>query len=103
MNDIQFRDGRDVCLINCDDASGFRLDTLTTYQQYATPAVRGEDVLITLTDFVNKYTSVLQMTCYNFTSTNTTVELCAGVVKAQTLHEKNPAQHLMMLQAQEKL
>ncbi len=101
LNDIQLKDGREICFINCDDASGFRLDTLTTCRQYATPAVKGEDVLTTRTDFVNKYTSVLQTTCYNFTSTGTTAELCAGVVKAQGLHEKNPAQHfadLVMLQ-----
>ena len=106
LNDIQLKDGREICLINRDDASGFRLDTLTTCRQYATPAVKGEDIVTTRTDFVNKYTSVLQTTCYNFTSTGTTAELCAGVVKAQGLHEKNPAQHiadLVMLQEQPEL
>ena len=46
---------------------------------------------------------MLQTTCYNFSSTGTTAELCAGVVKAQGLYEKNPAQHfadLVMLQEQ---
>ena len=92
LNDLQLKDGIHICLINRDDASGFRLDTLTTCRQYATPAVKG-DVLTTQTDFMNKYTSTLQTTCYNFTSTDTTAELCAGVVKAQGLREKNPAQH----------
>ena len=30
LNDLQLKDGRHICLINRDDASGFRLDTLTT-------------------------------------------------------------------------
>ena len=33
LNDIQLRDEREICLINRDDASGFRLDTLTTCRQ----------------------------------------------------------------------
>ena len=103
LNDIQLRDGREICLINRDDPSEFQLDTLITYRQYATPVVKGEDILTTRTHFVNKYTSVLQTTSYNFSSTATTAELCAGVVKAQGLHENNPAQHfadLVMLQEQ---
>lgn len=39
---IQYTDGKDIVNINRDDASGFRLDTLATYRQYATPAVKGE-------------------------------------------------------------
>ena len=35
LNSLQLKDGRDICLINRDDASGFRLDTLTTCKQYA--------------------------------------------------------------------
>ena len=30
LNEIQLKDSRDMCLINRDVASGFRLDTLTT-------------------------------------------------------------------------
>ena len=56
--------------------------------QYATPVVSGNEVL-TRTDFVNRYPSVLQT--YNFTKTNTTAEVCAGIVKAVPLHHKNPA------------
>ena len=44
-------------------------------------------------DYVNKYKSVLQTTSYNFTSTKTAGEMCAGIVKAQGLYPKNPAQH----------
>lgn len=62
LNDIQLVDGRDICLINRDDASGFRLDTLTTCKQYASPAVQGDDILTTRTDYVNKYPSTLQTT-----------------------------------------
>ncbi|XP_060587647.1 uncharacterized protein LOC132743136 [Ruditapes philippinarum] len=40
----------------------------------------------------NKYPSNLQ-TSYNFTGSETTNEGCAGIVKAQPVHSKNPAQH----------
>ncbi len=103
LNDIQLRDGRDMCFINRDDASGFRLDTLTTCKQYATPTVLGNETLTTRTDFVNKYTSILQVTCYNFSATETVEEICAGVVKAPTsIHPKNPCQHYCDLQLLEK-
>ena len=69
---IELTDGRSMINVNCDDAAGFRLDTLATNKQYAAPAVRGSDVLITHTDYVNRYRSVLQTTSYNFTGTNTT-------------------------------
>ena len=96
-----------MCLINRDDATGFRLDTLTTCKQYATPTVRGNEILTTRTDYVNKYTSTLQTTSYNFTGTQSTTEICAGVVKAPTtIHPKNPCQHaadLAMLEQQEEL
>jgi len=94
-----------MCLINHDDATGFRLDTLITCQQYATPTVRGNESTTTRTDYVNKYTSTLQTTSYNFTGTQSTTEICAGVVKAPTtIHPKNPCQHaadLAMLEQQE--
>ena len=82
LNDMQFKDGRNMMVLNRDDAAGFRLDTLVTSKQYGTPALQGHDVLTTRTDYVNKYPSTLQTTCYNFPSTGTTVELCAGIVKA---------------------
>ena len=52
--------------INRDDASGFRLDTLTTHGKHATPAVVGKDTLTTYTDYVNRHPSILQTTSYNF-------------------------------------
>ena len=93
LNRIQYENGKDILNINRDDASGFRLDTMTTCKQYATPiTVQGCDVN-TRTDYVNKHPSVLQTTSYNFPGTHTTAEVCVGVVKAQPLHQKNSAQH----------
>ena len=94
LNGIQLVDGRDMCLINRDDASGFCLDTLTIFKQYGAPTVKGCDTLTTRTDYVNKYPSILQTTSYNFTATETTQEICVGVVKApSSIHPKNPCQH----------
>ncbi len=107
LNTIQLQDGRDMCFLNRDDASGFRLDTLTTCKQYASPAVKGNDVLTTRTDYVNKYPSTLQTTSCNFSATNTTPQVCVGIVKApSSVHHKNPCQHaadLCMLERQEEL
>ena len=90
MNWLQYHDGHNILNVNRDDASGYRLDTLATHNQYATPVV-GE-TLTTRTDYVNKYSSVLQTTSYNFTGSNTTGEMCAGVVKPAKVYPKNPAQ-----------
>ena len=101
LNKLQYTDGVNAVTMNRDDSSGFRLDTLTTCKQHASPVVRGQETLTTRTDYVNKYPSILQTTSYNFTGTATTAESCVGVVKAGTLHHKNPAQHaadLEMLQ-----
>ena len=90
-------------VINRDDAAGFRLDTLTTSKQYSTPSVKGSDILTTRTDYVNKYPSTLQTTLYNFAATETTSEICIGVVKApSSIHLKNPCQHSVNLQMLEK-
>ena len=67
------------CVMNCDDAAGFHLDTLTTSKQYSKPSVKGSDIL-TRTDYVHKYPSTLQ-TSYNFAATETTSEICVGIVK----------------------
>lgn len=80
---------------------------LMTCKQYATPTVRGNGILTTRTDYVDKYASTLQTTSYNFTGTQSTTEICAGVVKAPaTIHPKNPCQHatdLVMLEQQVEL
>lgn len=93
LNFIQYTDGSDITNVNRDDASGFRLDTLTTHGKHATPAVTSRDILTTHTDYVNKHPSVLQVSSYNFTATATTKEMCAGVVKASKVYPKNPVQH----------
>ena len=106
LNTLQYKDGRDLTNINRDDASGFRLDTLTIYKQYANPVVQGHDIVTTRTDYVNKYASVLQTTSYNFSCTDSTPEVCVGVVKATGTYPKNPAQHarnLAMLDSKEEL
>ena len=106
LQQIQYVDGRNILNINRDDATGFRLDTLTTCKQYTNPTVQGKEILTTRTDYVNKHPSVLQTTSYNFTQTSTTPEVCVGVVKAVPIHKKNPTQHfsdLLMLSARVEL
>lgn len=95
LNKLQYVDGQRVVNINRDDAAGYRLDTLTTNKQYATPVVQGKDVVTTRTDYVNRYPSIIQTTSYNFSSSATTPEMCAGVVKAPKIHEKNHTQHFV--------
>ena len=41
LNELQYKDGRNILVINRDDAAGFRLDTLTTCRQYTNPTVNG--------------------------------------------------------------
>ncbi len=62
--------------------------------------------LTTRTDYTNIYPSVLQISSYNFSSTNTTPEECVGVVKAPGTYPKNTTQHacdLEMLDAKNEL
>ena len=84
LNFIQFTDGTEITNINRDDACGYRLDTLARNSQHRTLVVDGKQTVTTYTDYVSKYPSILQTTSYNFSKTQTTGELCAGVVKAQT-------------------
>ena len=97
----QMPGGAEASNANRDDACGYRLDTLARNSQHRSLVVDGRQTLTTYTEYVNKYPSILQTTCYNFTKTQTTGELCAGVVKGQKIFPKNPAQHyadLLMLQ-----
>lgn len=106
LNWLQFTDGTNILYVNRDDASGFRLDTMVTHSQHPCPMVQGKQVVTTHTDYVKKYPSTLQTTSYNFTGTNTTPEVCAGVVKASKIYPKNPSQHsadLTMLEARPEL
>lgn len=50
LNFIEYADGKDITLnINRDDASGFRLGSLTTHGKHGNPAVIGQDILTTHT------------------------------------------------------
>lgn len=103
---IQLKDGRDKCVINRDDASGFRLDTTFTHKQHRALADSSSPEITTRTDYVNKYSSILQTTSYLLLESGTTSQLAAGVVKPHILFPKNPAQHgadVAMLQEKEEL
>ncbi|CAB3977095.1 Chromatin modification-related YNG2 [Paramuricea clavata] len=89
---IQLKDGRDKIILNRDDQAGFRLDTTYTHRQYKSLSTDSQEVT-THTDYVNKYSSVLQTSSYLFMATDTTIEQCAGVVKPHIAFEKNPSQH----------
>ena len=90
---LQYRDGRHITSVNRDDASGFRLDTMATHRLHRTPVVQGHQALTTYTDYVNSYPSLLHTTSYNFSGTETTAEVCVGMVKPSGIYPKNPAQH----------
>ena len=79
--------------MNRDVASGFRLDTMATHRLHRTPMVQGHQALTTYTDYVNSYPSLLHTTSYNFSGTETTAEVCVGMVKPSGIYPKNPAQH----------
>ena len=87
------KDGCNKVVLNRDDAAGFRLDTTYTHKQHKILCEAEKPELTTRTDFVNKYSSVLQTTSNMFMGTDTTPEVCVGVVKATTLYDKNPSQH----------
>ena len=78
-------------LLNRDDQAGFRLDTTYTHKNFAT--LTKEKTVTTRTDFIGKRRPHLQTTSYNFSKAETTSEVCIGVLKASTVHEKNAAQH----------
>lgn len=101
---IQYKDGTHIMNVGRDDQAGFRLDTLSTNKQFGTLTLKDHVSTTTRTDYMNPYPSVLQTTSYNFPSTETTNEICGGVVKAKKLFNKNPAQHyadMLMLEKHE--
>lgn len=75
---------------------------MATHKSHATLCISGKESLTTRTDYVNSYPSVLQTTSYNFPATAKTGEICAGVVKAPGLFEKDPPQHMADLKMVEK-
>ena len=95
LDKIQLQDGTDKCVLNRDDASGFRLDTTFTHKQKKKVlSVSQSPEITTHTDFVNKYSSILHVSSYLIMETENMSDLCAGVVKGQALFNKNAAQHL---------
>ena len=98
LNKVQYKDGRNIVNINRDDAAGYRLDTMTTHSLHRTHVVDHKQALTTHTDYVNRYPSILQTTSYNFSRTENTEEMCAGIVKSSGIFPKNPAQHACDLQ-----
>lgn len=93
LNLLQYTDGKHILNINRDDAAGFQLDTMATHRLHRTLMVQDQEAVTTYTDYVNRYLSTLQTTSYNFSGTQTTQEVCVGVVKATGVYPKNPAQH----------
>ena len=90
---IQYMTGVDKVILNRDDLSVFRLDSMATSNKCATVCIKGKAAKATKTDYQQSYPSTLQTSSYNFTGTRDTGELCAGVVKGALLHNKNAAQH----------
>lgn len=103
LNHLQFCDGDKVMNLRSymifiiqtsnlrrDDQAGFRLDTMATHKLHGT--LRASPLPLEQTT----KTTILQH--FNFPETETTGELCAGVVKAPGLHEKNAPQHLADLE-----
>lgn len=104
LDTVQLKDGRDKCLLNRDDAAGFRLDTTYTHKQHPVVADSAHPEVTTRTDYVNKYSSILQTTSYLVPGTSTTRQLAGGIVKPHIVFPKNPAQHaadLAMLEKKE--
>lgn len=91
LNHLQYQDGTSIVNLNRDDAAGYRLDTMATHRL---PMVKDAEATTTYTDYVNKYTLILQTTSYHFSKTGMTGQLSAGVVKATGVYPKNPAQHM---------
>lgn len=91
---LQLKNGTEQLVLNRDDAAGFRLDTTFTHKQHKGVQLLDSHDLTSRTDYMNKYTSVLQTTSYLFPSTSSTPPTCIGVVKPHVIFEKNPSQHM---------
>ena len=90
LNYLQYKDGCNIVNANRDDAAGFCLDMMATHRLHQSPVVQGHETLTTSTDYVNPYMSILQTTSYNFSATNTTAEMCAGIGKATGFFPEKP-------------
>jgi len=94
LDKIQLKDGTNKCVLNRDDASGFRLDTTFTHKQNKVLSVSTSPEVTTRTDFVNKYSSILQVSSYLIMESENTADVCGALVKGQALFNKNAAQHI---------
>ena len=90
---IQLKDGLNKVILNRDDAAGFRLDMTFTHKQKTVLAEKDNPELTTRSDYLNKYSSVLQTSSYMFLETDNTPVGCFGVVKPHEVFQKNPSQH----------
>ena len=98
LDKLQKKDGTVCMILNRDDASGFRLDTTFTHRQHSALSLADDEEVTTRADYVNKYSSTLQVSSHMFLETETTPEVCIGIVKAHHLYPKSPAQHIADLQ-----
>jgi hypothetical protein len=90
---VQLKDGLNKVMLNRDAAAGFCLDTTFTHKQKTILAEKGNPELTTRTDYLNKYSSVLQTSYYMLLETDNTPIGCFGVVKPHDVFPKNPSQH----------
>lgn len=101
LDKLQKKDGTASSILNRDDAAGFRLDTTYTHRQHSALSLSDDVEVTTRADYMNKYSSTLQVSSYMFLETETTPEVCFGFVKAHHLHQKSPAQHMADLRTLE--
>ena len=78
-------------VLNRDDQAGFRLDTTYTHSKHRMLSVDQE--VTTRTDFVNKYSSVLQSSTYLFMARDKPDERAAELSKIMLRKKKNASQH----------
>ena len=90
---VQLKDGLNKVMLNRDAAAGFCLDTTFTHKQKTILAEKGNPELTTRTDYLNKYSSVLQTSYYMLLETDNTPIGCFGVIKPHDVFPKNPSQH----------
>ena len=90
LDKLQLQHASKKLVLNRDDQAGFRLDTTYTHSQHRVLSVEQE--ITTRTDFVNKYSSVLQTSTYLLMETDTSNER-AGIVKDHVSFGKNPSHH----------
>lgn len=98
LNKLQKKDGTFSLLLNRDAAAGFRLDTTYTHRQHSVLSLSHDVDVTTRSDYVNKYSSTLQVSSYMFLETgllklitciknplHSTWQTCVCLRKVQTL------------------